>query len=131
MIAGSKLVPLMVAATVVTAGRDELKMGAEKVIDTVLEVKTMVEMKEIVKVVRLDLVAGERFPEDIADFARVNMNSQGSDPGTDAWGPEWKLVRESDGARILVSCGPDTDCGTDDDLSEMITDASGRQRNRL
>ncbi len=128
MIGGMKLAPLLATAAIVTGGGDELKMGAEKIMDTVLEVKTTVEMSQIVKVIRLDMIAGDPFPRDIVEYTRTNMDSQGSDPGKDAWGSEWEVARDEDGSRVLLSCGPDTDCGTDDDLSEIIIDKGGRFR---
>ena len=128
MSGGMKLAPLLVTAAVVTGGSDEVKTGADKIINTVLEVKTMVEMKAIVKVVRLDLIAGDPFPRDIVEYARMNMDSQGTDPGKDAWGSEWEVVRNRDGSRVLISCGPDTYCGTEDDLTELILDKSGKFR---
>ena len=40
MIGAMKLAPLLATAAVVTGGSDEIKMGADKIINTVLEVKT-------------------------------------------------------------------------------------------
>ena len=125
-----KLAPLLAMTAVVAGGSDEIKAGAQEIINTVLEVKTTSEMKGIVKVIRLDFIHDESFPTDIVEYAREQMDSQGTDPGLDAWGSEWQLVRESDGARLLVSCGPDTECGTDDDLIELIMDKNGRFRSR-
>jgi len=122
----SKLVPLMAVVGAAGGGADELSKVADEMFDTVLEFKTMAEMKGIVKVVRLEMIAGEPLPDDIVEFARGMMDSQGTDPGLDAWETEWEMGRTRGGAIVLLSCGPDQECDTEDDIQATIIDSSGR-----
>jgi len=122
----SKLVPLMAVVGAAGGGADELSRVADEMFDTVLEFKTMSEMKGIVKTVRLEMIAGEPLPDDIVEFARGMMDSQGTDPGLDAWETEWEMGRTRSGAIVLLSCGPDQQCDTEDDIQATIIDSSGR-----
>ena len=122
----SKLVPLMAVMGAGAGSADELAAVADEMFDTVLEFKTMSEMKGIVKMVRLEMIAGEPLPDDIVEFARSMMDSQGTDPGMDAWEVEWELAKTRGGSIVLLSCGPDQECDTEDDIQATIIDSSGR-----
>ena len=75
----------------------------------------------------MDLMNGETIPRDFLKYIRDNIDSQGDDPGKDPWKTEWKT---KGGPRnlpfVLISCGPDEKCGTDDDIEVVIVDESGR-----
>lgn len=124
-----KLMPIVAMGAGVAKGKDEVGHVGQEVIDAVNKLRTNVEMRGIVKMVRLDIIAGESMPKDIVEYARENMDSQGSDPGKDVWETEWMLEKDDTGT-YLTSCGPDTECYTEDDLREIIMDSTGRFRKK-
>ena len=122
-----KLTPLLAAGVAMGGGSEEMKKLGEEVVNVVKELKTTSEMGSLAKMVYIDLQFDEGMPQDIAAYARENMDSQGTDPGVDSWGTEWQLYEE-DGAYFIQSCGADETCGSDDDHLEIIVDSKGRRR---
>ncbi len=120
-----KLMPLLAAGGAVTGAGGDLGQVQERFLGVIKEVKTQTEMRAIVKVMRLDIISGEAMPRDVTKYARANMDSQGTDPGHDSWGMPYSLERTSEGT-FLVSCGPDTDCGSDDDVAVMVVTSKNR-----
>ena len=121
-----KMMPLLAVGVTAAGGSEEMQKVGQEVIGVVQELKTTFEMRGIVQVIRLDIIAGEPIPTNITEYARANIDSQGTDPAADAWGTLFQLERESDGSVYLVSCGPDKSCGNDDDYLQVIVDENGR-----
>ena len=132
MIGGSllKLLPVAAVGTAAAGGPQELMDMAEAALGATLSVKTESEMRNIVHVMRLDIIADERLPRndrELAEYIEYNIATQGADVTKDSWGTSFSIKTEN-GSRILVSCGPDTRCGTDDDLKRTIVNSDGRFR---
>ena len=132
MLGGSllKLLPVAAVGTAAAGGPQELMEMAEAALGATLSVKTEAEMRNIVHIMRLDLVADEPLPSndrELAEYIEYNIDTQGTDVTKDSWGTSFTIKNE-DGSRILVSCGPDTECGTEDDLERTIVNREGRFR---
>jgi len=121
-----KMMPLLAVGVTAAGGSEEMKKVGQEVIGVVQELKTTFEMRQMVKIIRLDMIAGDPIPTDIAKYARANIDSQGTDPAADAWGTLFQLEKEGDGSVYLVSCGPDKNCGNDDDYLQVVIDENGR-----
>ncbi len=132
MIGGSllKLLPVAAVGTAAAGGPQELLDMAEAALGATLTAKTQAEMRNIVHIMRLDIIADERIPRndnELADYIEANIDTQGTDVTQDSWGQPFSIKLEN-GARVLVSCGPDTRCGNDDDLRRTIVNRQGRFR---
>ena len=125
----AKLMPLAAVGGVVAGGSGDMTEVGMRAINMALEIKTSMEMRNIVQNIRIDMAFDEGIPKDIVAYARENMDSQGTDPGLDAWGSEWQIEKNNNGT-FLLSCGPDARCGNEDDLFKIIIDKSGRFRSR-
>lgn len=125
-----RVLPLTVAGYAVAGGSDSFKEVADEAMNAVLKLKSSTEMRGIVKSIRLDMVAGEPFPDDLEEYIYDNMDSQGTDPTLDAWGTPYEAL-EQEGARYIVSCGPDESCGTKDDICAIVHDEQGRFRSKI
>lgn len=122
-----KLTPLLAAGVAMGGGSEEMQKLGEEIINVAKELKTTAEMGSIAKMIYIDIQFDEGIPQDIAAYARENMDSQGTDPGLDAWGNPWLLYQDK-GAYFIQSCGADGSCGNDDDHLEIIVDSKGRRR---
>lgn len=61
----------------------------------------------------------DRWPYDVEDF--LNRNVSGPfNPGRDEWGTPLRLVDGHTPEAAIVSCGPDRECDTRDDLSMRL-----------
>ena len=121
-----KFLPLFCLCALFYSGKEEIKGLAEAVINVGKDAKTGAEMAGIVKLLRLDLIAGQELPEDIEEYARQRMVSGGADPGLDSWQTPWELEVEFDGTVILASCGPDRICANEDDVVMEVTGPGGQ-----
>ncbi len=70
----------------------------------------------------------QSFPSDYAAWVKENMHSAVRDASLDYWHNEYHLEFIRDGF-IIRSCGPDAECGSDDDISaDFIGLTSMRER---
>jgi hypothetical protein len=122
-----RLTPVLLAAAAATQATDKLEDLGAPVINIALEHKAQAELGGIVKLLRLDLVAGGSLPRNLASYLRQNMDSQGTDVTKDPWETPYELVEEY-GAVYVRSCGPDRLCGSRDDVYRAVVDPQGRYR---
>ena len=127
-----KMIPMVALLAAMGGGSEELTKIGQEMINLVQEFRTRAEMAGLVKVIRLDILDQKRIPRDIVKYARDNIDSQGADSGLDIWGVKWK----TDGSQrrppfFIVSCGPDTKCGTDDDIYVQVIDKDGRFQSQV
>ena len=81
MIGGSllKLLPVAAVSTAAAGGPQELMDMAEAALGATLSVKTESEMRNIVHVMRLDIIADERLPRndrELAEYIEYNIDTQ-------------------------------------------------------
>jgi len=121
----TRLVPLAVASAAISQNGDEIKNLGSHLLNIANNLRASAEMRSISKSIRLDMISGEEFPQDIVDYARRRMDSQGQDPSKDPWSKEYLLIEAGDG-KYLVSLGPDGELDTDDDIAVRIVGRDGR-----
>lgn len=121
-----RIIPVALAGYGVAGGKDKLEELGKKAINAAMAVKTSMDMSGMVKLVQLEMIDGSGPPRDFPKYVRENMHtSGGTDPATDAWGGTYRLIQEH-GEIWVVSCGPDQQCDTDDDVEALVDDGSGR-----
>ena len=123
----SKLGPLVVLITAMGGGMLAFSTPGQELTDLALEYRARFEMKGITSTIRLDMIGDHPIPRDIVTYIRENADSQGADSGTDPWGTEWRTTGSPRRLPfILISCGPDTQCRTSDDIEVQVIDKDGR-----
>jgi hypothetical protein len=121
-----RFLPLFVLCGLFYAGKEDITGLARTIVNIGMDAKTGAEMAGVVKLLRLDLIAGQDLPDDIEEYARQRMSSGGTDTGLDAWQTPWVLDVEFDGTVVLASCGPDRICENDDDIVVAVTGPGGQ-----
>jgi len=110
-----KLALLAVIGYVLYQSSDRVRDIVERVRNVFWEFKVSLELNSIAQNLRPGLASGGSPPGDLREYLRENLASDEEDPSLDAWDTPYQLRRE--GNLILVaSCGPDTECETEDDI---------------
>ncbi|MCP4605171.1 MAG: hypothetical protein GY847_32400 [Proteobacteria bacterium] len=98
--------------------------------DLVLEYRASIEIEEIARCLRLDLIGSKKPPRDFQHYLQTNMKSRGRDPGMDPWGNPYYLIGDLGNELMVASCGADSECDTEDDLEVFIGDREGSFQGR-
>lgn len=80
---------------------------------------TVIDMGIARNVVIEDYLATDRWTHDLGGLLRTKLSGR-DNPECDRWGTPYALA-DLDSAAKLVSCGPDRECGTSDDLEVALT----------
>ena len=121
----TRLVPVGVATAAMAGGTDSMEDLQKAAMDIVYEVKVTSEMKQIAKMIRLDVIAGENAPKDLKVYIENNFRSEGGDPTVDPWKTAYGMEKDRDGTLYVFSCGADKRCGSDDDRKATILGPKG------
>src|SRR5438067_1143837 len=79
---------------------------------------TTIDMDSRRKAIALEFVTNERWPGDLPTFLRTHVDGA-INPELDRWGTPYELQHLPEDP-VLVSCGPDRECGTEDDIVSKI-----------
>ena len=110
-----RLIPMGLLAFGAVKGADKVKafLGSTQ------EVTVQYEIGEIVKIIELDYLTEQRFPEPntFPEFLRSNMRSRAKarDTAKDQWGSDYTLELKN-GTAIVRSAGPDKQYNSNDDI---------------
>jgi len=121
-----RLLPIVLALYASYAGRERIVEIGYQARDIVLEYKASTRLKEIAKILRLELINTESSPDDLSEFLRENTQFSKDDPALDPWGNPFLLLEPWDGELTVASCGPDQACETEDDIELVVRDREGR-----
>ena len=121
----TRMVPVGVATAAMAGGTDSMQDMQKAAMDIVYEVKVTSEMKQISKMIRLDIIAGENVPKDLKVYIKNNFRSEGGDPTVDPWQSAYDMKKDRDGTLYIVSCGSDKRCGSEDDRKATIVGPKG------
>jgi len=123
-----RLVPIGLAGYAMTAGQEKVGEIGQDILDTVLEFKAGMEVRGAAKMLKLDMINGQKPPRNnFSDYLRRNMDSEGSDPALDPW-EEFYVLEDRDAGLVVASCGPDSECDNDDDIEAVVKDRPGRKK---
>lgn len=110
-----RLIPIGLLAFGAIKGTDKLK----QFLGTTQEVSVQYEIGEIVKILELDYLTLQSFPEpqEFSTFLRSSMKSKvkARDTSKDQWGNPYTLELKN-GTAIVRSAGPDKQAGSADDI---------------
>ena len=121
----TRMVPVGVATAAMAGGTDSMQDMQKAAMDIVYEVKVKSETKQIAKMIRLDVVAGDNIPKDLKVYIKSNFRSEGGDPTMDPWQTAYEMIKDRDGSVYIVSCGADKRCGSEDDRKSTVIGSKG------
>lgn len=114
-----RLLPLGIVLYAMRDGADRAKDVYWTAVEAVETVQTQVDMGSAVRLLELELAGGGPPPSDLAAFLRQNLDKKGGDPALDRWGEPYRIGLRGRGV-TLISCGPDLECGNDDDVVARV-----------
>ena len=116
---GMKVLPLSLLGYAGYEGTAEVLEMGEQMHILVQDYATRLEMQSILKAMIME-EAIDNPPEDFTAFLKKNLKSMGNTQHVDSWGSPYELWEDHDGTLLIVSCGPDKECETEDDLEVAL-----------
>ena len=92
-----------------------------------LQVRVMMNMSNMAKGLKPLVASGEALPYDFQQYLRDNLRSGAADPSLDPWQTPYRIERR-EGSVFIVSCGPDLECSTKDDIENAISGPASVRR---
>ena len=112
-----RLLPLIAAGGVATAGTEEGDDLINTIINTVQVVVTEIDMNEIAKLVTLESTLGRELPTsyNLQEWLDERMDCNEKSCGEDHFGNTYRIREDGDNF-IIISDGPDGEPDTEDDI---------------
>jgi len=120
-----RLLPLALLAFFFFSGKEKITNIGIQARDIALEYKASIDIQEMVKMLRLSLIDEPRPPRDFIAFLEENAATSRAKRGIDPWGSEYQLAKTFGQGLKIRSCGPDRECGTDDDVEAEVRNEDG------
>ncbi len=113
-----KLFPLVLVAYGWVRAPASVRLAMKSVRHAPSAMRTSMKMATAQQALILEFLGTDRWPDDVTLFLQRNVQG-GVSPELDAWGTPLQLTGVPFDP-TLSSCGPDRQCGTDDDLAMRL-----------